>query len=397
MADTYLEVLERMLATADTQPDRKRDVVLTMTRIQGYPFERADELRNFHEGLKLAECAGAIRIEWEKYHEGTQLARLRLVSMPLLAKFLGAPLREKLIEASVAEIDAMALPRWLKDATDHLTAQWSKGKKAFKLGLDGAYKWPLVVRAAIALDAGLPNHEPMDYRQFGARFLGDSKLTKVLEGPIAALFLWHWKRSDLSTKDVMRQLNLERLEQAILLRGPIEVGDGQQSVSADIYPYIGVPPSMLRKIVSVQDVPYVLTIENLSSFIDHAHHIRDKGIVLYTAGYPTSSFQRFYQQLCNKVGGLVFHWGDTDVHGFQILVVLQGLVPATIVRPHLMNIESGSQYTDIELSRLAALGAVNSEFKRVIDSLVIRGTGKIEQETVNACSPVGQSGKLQCL
>ena len=388
MPDALPTVLQKMLDIAETQVDRKRDVILPASRISGYPFERADQIREFHAGLQLVEKAGAILIEWEKFHEGTQLSRIRLVSASLLAQHLRTPLRSDRIEHAVADVDYASLPEWLVSASNIAKDKWQKGQKAFRLGLESADKWPLVVKAAVILESGLPNDEPMDYRQFGARFLGNSKLTKSLEGPLAALFLWHWNRSDLSSQDVLKELNLERLEHPILMRGPFDVSDGQQVLTANVFPYVGFPSSMLNKVVNIHESQYILTIENLSSFIEYTHQIKDKGIILYTAGYPTSALQGFYQRLCNKLTIPIYHWGDTDFHGYQILKVLQSLVPGKVVKPHLMDIIDGEPYSRTELSKLQSLTNVNNVFDSLINKIIDRGYGKIEQEMISAVAPV---------
>lgn len=181
----------------------------------------------------------------------------------------------------------------------------------------------------------------MYYRQFGARYLGDSKLINTLKGPLVSLFQWHWGVKGLRAQDVMRELNLVPLEQSVLLRGPLSLGDGNQELSGWVFPYIGVAPGLLRQPRFTGPSSYLLTIENLSSFLEYAKNIQDDGTIIYTDGYPTSALKEFYGTIISQMKAPVFHWGDTDLHDFQILKVLQKCSNETSFIPHLMDQPQG--------------------------------------------------------
>lgn len=387
MVDSASATLHRLLDIAETQPDRKRDVTLPTKRIAEYPFVSAQKMRQFHADLALAEQAGAIRLEWVKYSEDVQLERIRLLSVSALSEFLKRPLREARINQAFNKLFQDDMPPWLEAACTMAQERWARGKKAFGLGLDDAGKWANVIQAARILDAGLPDGLTMDYRQFGARYLGDSKLMNSLEGPLATLFQWRWEVKGMRPQDAMRELNLVPLEQPVLLRGPLSFGDGRQELSGWVFPYIGVPPGLLRQARFSGPSSYLLTIENLSSFLEHAKNIQDNGTIIYTAGYPTSALQEFYGSIVSQMDRPVFHWGDTDLHGFQILKVLQKCYNKTSIVPHLMDQPDGD-YPDKELKKLLDLKPINPAADALIERITKRRKGKIEQEYVRAEPPV---------
>lgn len=387
MADSAGTVLHRLLDIAETQPDRQRDVTFPAKRIAEYPFVNAEKMRQFHAELAFAEQAGAIQLEWIKYSEGVQLARIRLLSISALSNFLERPLRRERINQALASISQDDLPPWLEAAYSVAQACWSRGKKAFGVGLDDADKWASVIQAARILDDGLPDSQPMDYRQFGARYLGDSKLMNKLEGPLASLFQWHWEIKGMRSQDVMRELNLVPLEQPVLLRGPLLLGDDSQELSGWVFPYIGVAPGLLSQARLTGPSSYLLTIENLSSFLEYVKTIQDNGTIIYTAGYPTSALQEFYGKIVSEMKGPLFHWGDTDLHGFQILKVLQRCSGKIPVVPHLMDQPDGD-YPDKELKKLLVLNPINPAADALIERITKRRKGRVEQEYVRAEAPV---------
>ncbi len=84
-----------------------------------------------------------------------------------------------------------------------------------------------------------------------------------------------------------------------------------------------------------------------------------------------------------------YHWGDTDSHGVQILKSLQNCVPGRIIIPHLMDIgDGGADYSASEIKSFVRMTPVNDVVDALISSLVKRGKGFAEQETISAVSPI---------
>lgn len=384
------QALQRLLAGGETLKERSRDVTLAAGKIPGYPFENALQIREFHGYLQLAADTGAIKLEWQAYYENQQLARIRLLDARALAHFLDRDFLPDRIDAVFTALDRDHLAPWLQEALDLMRNKWQQGQMAFGLGIEDADRLHDVLRAASQLSTGLAAGDTLDYRQFGARYLGNSKRTKELVNNLAALLRWHTGLKDLKPQDLLRQFNLVPLQQPVLLTGPVQLSDGKQTLNIDVYPYIGVPESFLGSIEPAAAATYILTIENQSSFNEYTASISDGGIVIYTGGFPTSRLQRFYRHLTDAIAAPCYHWGDTDAYGFEILKTLQQIAPERIVTPHLMNPGSGTgaRYSREQLAHLQRLLPVNAVTDGVISKLLAQGVGLQEQESQVARSPL---------
>ena len=78
MSQQAIYCLKQLVRKAETQPERKRDVLLkrqdfTIDPQDPYPFRSADGLRDFHAYLSTAEQKKFISLEWEKHYIGTSL------------------------------------------------------------------------------------------------------------------------------------------------------------------------------------------------------------------------------------------------------------------------------------------------------------------------------------
>jgi hypothetical protein len=184
------------------------------------------------------------------------------------------------------------------------------------------------------------------------------------------------------------------LSHPVLIHGPLDLTDGRKIITTDIQPYIGIPAAFLAEFNFIRPAQYVLSIENLSSFNEYTENIHDGGVVIYTGGFPTRSLQVFYQRLVSKVSTPVYHWGDTDPHGFLILKTMQevaGDITSISVMPHLMEVTDGDAYTDTQLSTLKRLLPINPHVDALIRTLIEKRTGLVEQELIAASSPLHTS------
>ncbi|BCO31204.1 hypothetical protein TspCOW1_13070 [Thiohalobacter sp. COW1] len=379
-------ILEGLLSRGEVQRERVRDITLPASKIQGYPFSNAAKLDDFHEYLGLAEGKGAVRREWRRYYEGTELKLIRLADVAALADFLGRPLLGASVDAAFSKLDQSDAPAWLLACLEVIRERWLEGKNAYGLSVDHADRLPALVQAICGIESLSPESQ-LDYRQFGARFLGDSKLTRQLEAPLAAIYRERLGLKDHRAGEVMAQINLVPLEHPTLLRGPLTLHQGEDRINADVAPYIGVPAGYLSQFQMTSMPAYILTIENQSSFNEYTRHFPRSGMVIYTAGYPTRALQRFYGALAEKTadaGTPLYHWGDTDVDGFRILKCLQAAAGTRSVVPHQMDIESGERYTDRQISQLRQMMPINPVADRLVESLAHRGYGACEQESTEA-------------
>ena len=107
---------------------------------------------------------------------------------------------------------------------------------------------------------------------------------------------------------------------------------------------IGVSPDEMRDIAWNQQPPYVLFIENRASYERYVREIDDSGVIIYTAGFPSRAWVHAVKILLAKLRGAVpvYHWGDRDAGGYQILAFLAKRLDINI-QPYHMGIEMQAQ------------------------------------------------------
>lgn len=390
MSEKARKVLLELLNKGELQIDRSRDVTLPASRIPDYPFEDAHVSRDFHAFIKLAADAGPIALEWKRHYEGVELLRVRLLDPPALAGFLERDFLPDRVANIFSDIDTSNAPIWVCGVLEQLRQKWLTGKSMYGLSVHDADKLHDIVTTVTVLD-NLPADVTFDYRQFGARYLGNSKRTRELAAPVTALFREKLNLQGMREKDILRQLNLVPLSHPVLIHGPLELTNGQKIITTDIQPYIGVPSEFLAEFNYIRLAHYVLSIENLSSFNEYTENIHDGGVVIYTGGFPTRSLQVFYQRLVSTANTPVYHWGDTDPYGFLILKKLQevaGDSTSISVIPHLMDATDGDAYSDNQLSTLKRLLPINPLVDALVRTLIEKRTGLVEQESIPASSPL---------
>jgi hypothetical protein len=381
-APDALEVLEELLRRGEVVSDRVRDITKPASRITGYPIRNAQAATEFHETLKYAEQHGAIALEWVRGYEGHELSRLRLRDAPALARFLGRPFLPQHIDQVFETLELEGLPQWFREALAQLRESWLKGSSRYGLRAEDASKLPLLIKAVRAIES-LEPEGALDFRQFGARYLGDSKALRFLEAPLVALYRPR-VGADLQSREVLAQLNLVPLAQPVLLRGPLLLSDGRHRVEASVRPYVGVPSALLHEFTVTGRPEYILTIENQSSFNEYTTAFDDDAVIIYTAGFPVRALQAFYLRLTGLCSAPVYHWGDTDVGGFRILKVLQHACHARSILPHLMGEEGGEPFSKAQLRDLKRLLPISPAIDRLICHLIDRGHGLLEQERIQA-------------
>lgn len=307
-----------------------------------------------------------------------------------LASFLDHDFLPDRVANIFSDIDTSDEPAWVGDAMERIREKWLTGRSIYGLSIDDADKLHDIITTVSALEA-LPSDVTFDYRQFGARYLGNSKRTRDLTAPVAALFREKLKLQGMQEKDVLRQLNLVPLSHPVLIHGPLDLTDGRITITADIQPYIGIPAAFLAEFNFIHPAQYDLSIENLSSFNEYTENIHDGGVVIYTGGFPTRSLQTFYQRLVSIASAPVYHWGDTDPHGFLILKTMQdvaGDMTRISVMPHLMESLEGDTYSDNQISALKRLLPINSHVDVLLRTLIEKKRGLVEQELITASSPL---------
>jgi len=395
MNQSSCQLLKKLLDVWQRNPDLSRKVRLpiTLTRAPQY-FEATlpDSKEALHAGLLEAASAGTVSLEWGKGYESHILKRVNLEDGPGLAHYLGIPLAAKQADDArfVLESELSGREPWINDWVQDLLDRWSRNQLAAGMSPGEITSARLLVRALEAIAAG--RHHNLDLRTFSTRELGDSK---AMEG-ILTRFASVWKKyhpSELTNEELLETLGLVRFPPPLLLRGPVVLKLSDRYLECEgIQPFVGLPPQAIRGVSHKKLPDYVLTIENLASFNRYAAEIRDNGLVLYTAGFPSPGVAEFLQMVDTSVPLSIpfLHWGDIDEGGLKIFIYIQSLL-THMLKPHLMTTELlelyGQTNQNLRIDEVRRTAGKNSVVNIIAEAMLATNPPKtLEQERIN---PVG--------
>jgi len=356
----------------------------------------ASAINNMHAYLQNAKDQGAISIEWERHHEGTQIERIRVKDLQTLAEYLGVKTLTSRIEAAQSIMSPVLAnaPSWVGAVVDTVYADWEAGKKPLRLSPDDGLALAHVIRLITHLEQ--EGAKFLDMRSLSVRLFNDSKLIEGIIGPLIGVYRLAQGASAQSDQEFLADLGLEKYPLPVLVKGPVEIllADGD-TICPRSCPYLGIPPDHIDRSSPLPEAKYLLTIENLSSFNTFARGQTDSGIILFTHGFPSRHLQALYRDLINRlpIGFPVYHWGDIDVGGFRILAKLQQLAAQASgnysVRPYMMDpsaLDAGTPDKGLlspqEQKALSQVKPVNPEVDALIEHILSEAPQKVEQEAI---------------
>jgi hypothetical protein len=392
------DLLRKLLDQADR--GGRPSVAITERSARAYfqlpsPAER--EL--IHAALENAEAAGAVTLDWGRGAASRDLLRIRLADADRLAAQLGEPRAAELAERVRDQVLPLlqGAPDWLRTALDDALARWCRGASAFGTPAADTETARRLFQVARAVAAG--EHRELDLRRFSVRLLGDTKAVERLLGRLTGLLRRNPDWADIDDDAQLRQaLGLEKFPPPVFLKGPLRLRYGADAAGAcdfnlaPLQPYVAIAPDAVHAVGLNAAPPYLLTIENLASFQRHVREVADRGLVLYTAGFPAPALVRFLGKLDAALPAACpfFHWGDRDPGGLGILDAVAKACPRHPVQPHLMDtsLPDCPAFTPEELHRLQRLAAGDSHVAAIARRWIETRPGRLEQEAVDPTSPV---------
>jgi hypothetical protein len=344
-----------------------------------------------HRLLREAQRGGAVELVFGKGFQAHVVQRVRLADADRLAAFLGEPryaVRLAAMNAAPADIVAGGEP-WVADVLDHCRKRWARGEAAFGLqpGDTGAARETLQILRAVSED----RHRGRDVRSFTIEVTGRSKALEERRQHVVAGLRRMFSFDDaMRPEELLEAVGFEKFHQPLLIRADLEIG----GASLRVCPYVGLPPELVSGLSLRRGfAPYVIGIENLTSFNRYVREIDDDGVVIYTGGFPSRPVLSTIKRLAACVRA-VWHWGDIDPGGVRIFRTIERVVPG--LQPHLMD-----SATACALGREAA--GDTSLSVEAFDGSAIAGiaaflsrdrTWMLEQEAVAPVAPPALDGEL---
>jgi hypothetical protein len=392
------ELLLKLFKEWESAPNDPRPATITISRHRALPYfqaERLDDKDALHAYLRLAEHEGCIQLTWGKLQTAHLLKRITLRDGVKLASYLGLPVAT--VEAEKARLELASVlsgkERWIDDLQEEIVGLWRVGEKAHGLTVQQLCEARELLRALEAVCAG--KQDGLDLRTFSARYVGDSKAMERMQSRFSRIWQRQFTGDELDADELYQSLGLSKFPQPILLKGPITIES--RAVRFDcsaVRPYIGFPPQAIENLAFPSLPSYVLFIENPASFNRHVAEIEDNGLVLYTAGFPSSRALSLYRLLDEKLPESVnfFHWGDLDLGGLRIMARIQKQLGRTL-HPHLMTLDllnrHGEAGKNLDSKKLTTLASRHPGVKPPVELILSFDPPKwLEQENVDPSSPL---------
>lgn len=216
---------------------------------------------------------------------------------------------------------------------------------------------------------------PVTLSALGSTFFNDSKilrsgtLRKVLGGIMNAQT--GTEDTPANREIALQQFNVidNPITTLITLFGPVTLlRNGQKETWVADRFVKGEPVTLnscnLRQVDGIQLPPAyntVITSENAAPFhelIAEPHN----AVIIYTEGYPNAEVRRLLHLLA-QAGTTCLHWGDTDPDGLRIAAIINDMIPTTLYRCALIDMQNN-------LQRLKHLdGAKQASARRMLSDL----------------------------
>uniref|UniRef100_C6E1B8 Wadjet protein JetD C-terminal domain-containing protein n=1 Tax=Geobacter sp. (strain M21) TaxID=443144 RepID=C6E1B8_GEOSM len=394
------ELLTKLLHAWQGNPKGARKVSLSITKARAAAYFQAvlpEEKGALHAGLEEAAASGAIALEWGKGFESHILRRVVLVDGAVLAEYLGVPLASQQADQARSALESCLeereswIDRWVAELLDH----WSRNQGFNGIAPGEVATATLLVRALSAVAAGRQRN--LDLRTFSTRELGNSKAMESILAKFASIWKKHHAAdypAELTNEELFEAIGLVKFPQPLLLRGPLTLRLAGRDVDCEgIEPFVGLPPQAMLDVLADQRPEYCLTIENLASFNRYTTEVRDRGVIVFTSGFPSPGVADFLRLLDRALPAAIpfFHWGDIDEGGLKIFLYLQGLVKRG-VQPHRMTPElltaKGQPSPGLRRREVGRLIADDRTVALLAEAILSTAPARIlEQENIDPVAP----------
>lgn len=298
-------------------------------------------------------------------------------------------------------VPELAAPRWHRLLNDE-REYWTGAKIAVVRRADILGERSLVLNALHGLIQRWPEQPgsvQLSWRQFATKIFADSKAVDGLRPQITNLLALYFLDNDWSPSlendqsAILSHFGIWSKETVAFLRCAVTLTmPGKAEVDTEPWvPFFTIPESLLdRCVVDPKATKGVVTIENEESFHSWVRQrLMPDWTCLYLGGFPTKTKVRFLRKLSGH-GLPLFHWGDLDCGGIEILLFLEREVGAQItpvgMSPSWLDhkAEQSRPLNSREVHRIEALLAnvdARHPIRPLLEALKAKGR-KLEQEAI---------------
>lgn len=354
-------------------------------------FPTAPDAGKFRRLLEELAHSGVVDLKFGTRGLRDTIQKVSICDATAIYKLLGRTPAAETAVAAIAPLRERAEP-WEGDILDEIESLWATNRQWQKIAVSNAKDLLDVQKLAQAINAG--THLNLDFRTFSARVVGDSKMAERSEASVLAYLRRKGENGPARFREIMAAHGSQKITMPVLLSGPVSLKGIRID---DVMDYVGIPVHELGNLVIDEDIEYVLSVENLTSF--HRHSVETnplprRGLVLFTSGQPSHAFKEFYSSLVKRLSGKVpfYHWSDIDGGGLEITKVMMDL--NLDVLPHLMDVDILDRYGTQSERIIENSHPFQGWLKPLAEYLARQETKVLEQEVIDPRLPSMSSQQI---
>lgn len=260
------------------------------------------------------------------------LKRVWVKSTRSMLDFMDEAIISEVIITSVNHVlaEEIVLPHHLLDLESLLGDSWGLGKQFYGCSHDASNRLIDGLKVVSFLYQNQNDARSIDYRTLSVRLFDDSKRIESLISLVARLLKPDTPDlDDDKPESILDYWGLSRFPPLFRIKGDLKVTTPVGNLDASqAWPFLALPPDGVVRTELHQQPVYILFIENKTTFERYCREVSDRGLVLYTNGFPSRQWQKIFKQIDDQVSAEtpVFHWGDVDVGGYKIFAFMSGLL-----------------------------------------------------------------------
>ncbi|BCL73713.1 hypothetical protein TUMSATVNIG1_56960 (plasmid) [Vibrio nigripulchritudo] len=346
MINTLLEKLIRACNKPNKLIERQK-FKITHKRYDFYHDLTIGERIKCHEQLEfIGNQTGALRVEYaaKAFGDEDSIDSIELTDVRQLCHFLNIYVCSDETKLAIEAIEDIkdACPRWLCDTLTEIQKGWSEGKKPYHCSPNDKDKIQDACKFIIWVESISPSQlVSVDIRTVSVQLFSDSKRLENLASKVKSMMKKKLPEEVmvLSAIEVLTYIGISRFPPLFRFKGNLSVQFKSGHIdTTHCWPNIGVSPDGVVDIALNHPPRYVLFIENQTTFERYCREVADNGLVFYTNGFPSRAWQSLYSKIETSLPPEtpIFHWGDIDVGGYQILAFMDSLF-SRAVTPYMMN------------------------------------------------------------
>lgn len=371
------EMLKKLIDQLEANPGAK----VRARAIDWNAFSSVAEAEKFQQLLGQLEKLGTVKLAFGKKGLRDRIEKVSIIDPFPIYGMLGRTPSPEIAAAAIAPLRERA-ESWERGMLDEIQNLWAKNRRWQKFTPADAAALLDIQKLAQAISSG--QHENTDFRTFSSRIVGDSK---KIERSEAAVLAYLRAKGNRTFRTLMAEMGAWKITAPVMLSGPIALNGFRLCDAMD---YVGIPIHELENLLVDDDIDYVLSIENLTSFHLHCVDINPaprRGLVLFTCGQPSHAFKEYYSDLVERFSDKVpfYHWSDIDGGGLEISKVMFDLNPD--LRPHLMDIDLLEQHGKPSGRIIENTLPFEGWLKPLAEHLARNETKVLEQEVVDPRLP----------